>query len=100
MAKGFGIAALVFAILAIFVPVVSIYVVAFAMLMAAVAGFFGDKVFTVASVAISVVNCYFLSPALKTMMEGGGAIIWEVPLILAVPVVALVIGSMRQKKTA
>jgi hypothetical protein len=68
--KGFGLAALVLSMLAIFVPVVTIYMVLLAVGLAAVAGFLGDRAFTVASVAISVVNIVFLSPSTRAARAG------------------------------
>ena len=61
MAKGFGIAALVVAILAVFVPVVSIVVVWFALILAAIAGLLGNRVYPIAVVA----TCLLLSANLR-----------------------------------
>lgn len=62
MAKGLGVASLVVAILGIFVPVVTIYVVWLALILAALAGFLGDKVFPIASLLACLINVIFLSP--------------------------------------
>jgi len=61
MAKGFGIAALVCAIVAIFVPFVGIVVSGIAIVLAIVAALSGDRVFATATSLIAAVNTFFLS---------------------------------------
>lgn len=103
MQKGFGIAALVFSILAVFVPVVTVYVVLLAMILAAVAGFFGDRTFTIASVAISVVNIVFLSPVTWAALageslQGGSVLKWVIIIMLVAPIIAMVVGHAARRK--
>jgi hypothetical protein len=62
MGMGFGIGALVFTILSIIVPVVSLYVLWLGLILAVLAAFSGDKVFSIASFIIGLVNLVFLSP--------------------------------------
>jgi hypothetical protein len=50
MGKGFGISALVVGLLAIFVPLVTIYVIWLSLALASIAGFFGDRVFPIVSI--------------------------------------------------
>ncbi len=69
MAKGFGIGALVCAIIALFVPIYGLYVSAIAMALATLASLNGDRVFATATATVAAVNTLFLnqlrvSPAL------------------------------------
>lgn len=103
MAKGLGIAALVLSILAIFVPVITIFVVWLAMILAAVGGFFGERAFAIASVLVSLVNLILLSPmtwaAFAGENAGGGAFFQTVTVILFIaPIVAMIVGAKKQRK--
>jgi hypothetical protein len=69
MAKGCGIAALVFAILAIFIPF-GIIVSVIAIVFAVVAALAGDKVFAVATALIALVNTFVLSPSTWILLAG------------------------------
>ena len=63
MGKGFGIASLVLAILAIFVPLYGFVISAIAILLAIAAVFGGDRIFATAVSLICFVNALFLSPS-------------------------------------
>ena len=69
MAKGFGIAALVCAILAIFIPFVGIVVSGIAIVLAIVAALSGDRVFATATSLIAAVNTFFLSPSVMLVLH-------------------------------
>jgi hypothetical protein len=102
MEKGLGIAALVVAILGIFVPVVTIYVVWLALILAALAGFLGDKAFPIASLLVCLINILFLSPmtwaALASERIGGGYGLLVTTIILFIaPIAGLMIGAMKAK---
>lgn len=103
MAKGFGIAALVLAILAIFIPVGGVLISAIAVLFAAIAGFSGDRGFSIATALIAGVNTYFLSPSLWLMQMGGpeqsrtALVLTITILFVAVPIVCAVVGANRNK---
>jgi len=72
MAKGFGIAALVVALLAILIPfgiVLSVIAVA----LAVIAALAGDRVFATATAVIAFVNSLFLSPSTWILLGGNDA---------------------------
>jgi hypothetical protein len=102
MAKGFGIAALVMAILAIFVPVAGVAISALAVLLAVIAGFSGDRGFAIATALISAINAFFVSPSLWMMQEGGpsqsrSSLVAIVAIaFFVVPIIGVVIGSSRK----
>ncbi|MBU4185841.1 MAG: hypothetical protein KKI12_06225 [Proteobacteria bacterium] len=103
MAKGLGIAALVVAIIGIFVPVVTIYVIWLSLILAAIAGLLGDKVFPIASFFANLVNIVFLSPMTWAVLAGenvGGGSFFAIStfILFIAPIVTLVIGSIRNKK--
>ncbi len=62
MANGLGVAALVFSIIAIFLPVVSLYVVWMSLVFAASAAACGERPVTIVAVAICLANVLFLTP--------------------------------------
>src|SRR5262245_32489584 len=97
MAKGFGIAALVFALLAIPLPF-GFVLSAIAMICAAIAALAGDRGFAIASLVIAAVNTFVLSPTTYMFLHGGdpGARAFFVTLVLifgALPIVAIVLNS-------
>jgi len=105
MAKGFGVAALVVGILSIYVPLVTIYVIWLALVLATVAGLLGDKVFPLATFATCLINILFLSPVtlagLAAEREAGGSAHLVITIILFIaPVAALIIGAVKSKKKA
>lgn len=102
MDKGFGIAALVLAILAIlaiFVPVVGIFVSGLALIFAAVAALSGDRVYATATPLIAGVNTFFLSPSLWIAMAGSSAsgeqtgFVLAIVAFLAAPFVAMILNA-------
>lgn len=97
MAKGFGIAALVFAILAIFIPF-GFVVSGIAVLLAYVAALAGDRGFTIATTVIAVVNTVFLSPSTWIMLGGNdpGAQRFMTVIIIAgiaLPIISIVLNA-------
>lgn len=102
MGKGFGIGALVLGILSIFVPIVSLYVVWLALALATVAGLLSDKVFSLATIVITLVNVLFLSPATWMALKGeqmsGGSGLMATTIVLFIAAIgALVYGAMKSK---
>ena len=69
MAKGFGIAALICALLAIVIPIVGIVVSGIAIVLAIVAAFSGDRAFATATSLIAAVNTFFLSPSVMLVLH-------------------------------
>ena len=70
MAKGFGLAALILVILALFIPVGGVFLSALAALLAAVAALAGDRVFATATPLIGFINTMFLSPSTWIFLGG------------------------------
>lgn len=104
MQKGLGIAALVVAILSILVPVVTIYVVWLALVLAAVAAFMGDKAFPVAAALTCLVNLVFLSPMTWAVFTGehfsGGSFFKVTTIILFIaPFVALILAAKKKSES-
>lgn len=103
MAKGLGIAALVVSILAIFVPIVTVYVIWLALILAAVSGFMGDKAFPIASLLVCLLNLVFWSPATWIAFHGehiqGGSFFRITTIILFIaPIAGLIAGIVKMKK--
>jgi len=69
MAKGFGIAALVLAILAIFIPLYGLWISAIASVFAVISALAGDRIFATAAPIITAINLLFLSPAFWRLMN-------------------------------
>jgi hypothetical protein len=70
MAKGFGIVALVMAIIAIFIPFYGIYISIIALIFAVMAALAGDRIFATATPLIVLVNTFFLSPMTRAALSG------------------------------
>jgi hypothetical protein len=84
MSKGFGIAALIVALIALVVPFVGVVVSALAVILAIVAAFSGDRVFATAVSIIVFVDTFVLSPStwvLITQPGGAGSLI-EIFLVI------------------
>lgn len=95
--KGLGIAALVFALIAIVVPF-GFVLSAIAMVLATVAALASDRTFTIASLAIAAVNTLFLSPSTWIMLEGGdagarSAMITGIIIFGGLPILAMVLNA-------
>jgi hypothetical protein len=109
MGKGFGIAALIVALIAIFVPFYGIFFSALAIVLAVVAALATDRMFATAVPLIAGVNTFLLSPSTWFMMlsaadqkgissQGLTAIIWA---FLSAPFIAMALDSMmRGSRTA
>jgi hypothetical protein len=106
MDKGFGIGALVLALLACFTPVFGIYVSALAILFAVIAASAGDRSYSVAVPIIAGVNTFVLSPSFWVMMVGAqvqniaGGLIALVLVFLAAPFAAMAVKSRRSRAAA
>ena len=90
MAKGFGIAALIAAVLGAFVPLVGFWIGVFALLLATFAALAGDRVFSIATLCVSIVVFVFLTPSLLLTL-GLLAIVAVVALCL--PVLAIILNA-------
>ena len=74
MGMGVGIAGLVLAIIAIFVPLVALYVIWVSLIFTSIAAFAGDKPFSIAAWCVSLVNLLLLSPITLAVLIGGTTI--------------------------
>ncbi len=86
MGNGFGIAALILAILAIAVPVVGIGVSGLAIVLALVAAFGGDRMLSTAASLVALVNTFFLSPSIWLVLASS-------PISSAISVFLFVVGA-------
>lgn len=107
MAKGFGIAALIVALVAFGVPVFGLYVSLVAAALATVAALAGDRVFATATPIITITNTLFFSPlALAALVgeseRGSNALLYITICAFAAPFVAMVLRAMgsRPENTA
>jgi hypothetical protein len=98
IAKGFGIAAMVLAILSVFIPIYGILVSGVAIVLACVAALGGDRVFATATPLISAVNVFFLTPSIdfwESNHPGSKAQLFTVAtLCVAAPFVAMALSSV------
>src|SRR5271168_3600286 len=69
MAKGFGIAALICALLALVIPIVGIVVSGIAIVLAIIAAFSGDRAFATATSLIAGIDTFFLSPSVMLVLH-------------------------------
>ena len=72
MAKSFALAALVIAIIALFIPFVSVLLSLVACFFLIIAASFGEKVISIATVLIVLFNTFLFSPMNWVAMAGGG----------------------------
>jgi hypothetical protein len=102
-ATGLGIAALIISVVSLFIPIYGIYLGGIALIIAAVAGLLGDKGLTIATVVVSFVGYFFLTPSLSLAEQGEPGSthgIWIVIYaLLAIPVVCMFISSTNSPKT-
>ena len=99
MEKGFGIAAVAIAIISCFVPFVTLFAVWLALLLAAIAAFLGDRVFSVATSLICFANIAFMSPVTMVGLlapNGQPMLVISVILLLA-PFAAMVAGKKNKE---
>ena len=98
MGKGFGIAALVVVIIAMFVPIVGIFVSGIAMLLAVVAALGGDRAFATATPIIGGLNTFVFSPSTWMMMGGQTdsertMFVLVILLAMAAPFIAMILNA-------
>jgi hypothetical protein len=98
MGKGFGIAALVVVILAMFVPIFGIFVSGIAILLAVIAALGGDRAFATATPIIGGLNTFFFSPSTWMMMGGQTdaertTFVLVILLAIAAPFIAMILNA-------
>lgn len=96
MQKGFGIAALVIVIVAIFVPIYGLFLTGLALILAVISALAGDRIFATATPIIACVSVFFLSPLLSRVLADApdrrGFYVLAAVFLLA-PFVAMAIHS-------
>lgn len=102
--SGLGIAALIIAVISLFIPLLGLYSGLVALVVATIAAFFGDKGLTIATVVVSFVGYFFLSPslAMATMGDSNGMNGFWLAIIalLIAPFVGMFIHSRKKPITA
>ena len=94
--KGFGIAALVISIVAIFVPIIGAFLAGLAGLLAFLSAGAGTS-FGLAAVIINIVNIMFLSPSLilgaahQAQINGGGELSNWFGVLLMIQIIAIIV---------
>jgi hypothetical protein len=101
VAFGFGIAALVFSILAIVFPfgiVLSLIAIALAL----IAALSGDKIFSIATALIALVNTFVLSPSTWILLSGdsSGFLKFGLAVLCLLPAVVVLVRAVRSTVTA
>lgn len=100
MHKGFGIAALIVAVIGIGIPLITIYMVWLALALAALSAFLGNKAFPLAATLVCLINALFLSPSVWILLTVEPKMFYKATTIVLfiAPIAGLIIG--RPKKPA
>ena len=98
MSKGFGIAALIVALVAFGVPLFGLYASWVAAVLAVIAAFAGDRVFATTTPIIAAVNTLFFSPlALAAFAgeneSGSNALLYITIILFAAPFIAMMLNA-------
>ena len=96
--KGLGIAALVIAVIGMGVPVITIYIVWLALVLATLSAFLGNKAFPLAATLVCLINTLFLAPSIWILfMVEPRQVLKATTIVLFIASIAgLIIG--RRKK--
>ncbi len=103
MNKGLGMAAFLVGTLAIIVPLITIYVIWISLILAALAGLLGDKLYPLSTVIINLFNILLMSPltlmALKgEELQGGSTPLMSTTVVLFIaPIAAMILGTLKGK---
>ncbi len=92
MAKGLGIAALLIAIIAFFIPVVGIAFSILALVLATMAALGGDRAYATATPIVVAVNTFGLSPSMWLVMGLSSGAFQFVLVMLALPYIVMLIA--------
>src|SRR5436190_20492478 len=101
MAKKFGIAALVVAIVAIIVPFYGLYLSTGAVALSVIAALAGDRIYATATPIIAAVNVLFLSPLTWLLISDHNgrdvpSFYFQVGVFFVAPFVAMFLNSDRK----
>lgn len=102
MGKGFGIAGLIVALIAIPMPVVGLYVSVISVVLAAIAALAGDRTYATATTLVAFVNTLFLSPSTWLLLSSNDpgtrfAMMMIILIIVALPFAAMVLRALVNK---
>ncbi|MEF2549085.1 hypothetical protein VQ045_18170 [Aurantimonas sp. E1-2-R+4] len=98
---GIGLAALIVALISIFIPLAGLVLAGIGLVIACLGALFGDKGFAIATVVVTAVNYFFLSPSLW-MSEAGSRVsggsgnteVWAfIVALLVAPIVCMILYS-------
>jgi len=98
VSSGLAIGGFVVLLLSVFIPIYGLYIGGMALGLVAVGGYFGERVFTILTVVVSIVKVWFLSPTfylLSNNTSDGGVVIFIAVIAHAIPIVAILMGKSR-----
>ena len=103
MARTLGLTAIVLALVGILVPLVTIYVVWVTVVIAGVAGYLGNRVLPLPSLAVCLLNLFLLSPltlaALKgESLQGGSALLRTTQVLFVLGFVGAAYPFLKRRK--
>lgn len=105
-ATGLAIAGFVILIISLIIPLYGLYVGGIALGLAAVGGFFGERVFTILTVVVSAVKVWFLSPTFQLLISDFAApsdrgTAWSIAVLAhAAPIFAMILASRRKSESS
>lgn len=92
LSSGIGLAALIIAVIGIFIPVVGLFIGWFALLIALVAALTGDKGLSIATVVVSALGFALLTPSL--WVEAGASSAQGSPPVLRILTIILLLAPV------
>ena len=93
LSTGLGIAAIIIAVIAFFVPLAGLFIGWVALLIACGAALYGDKGLSIATAVVCAINFFFLTPA----MWVGGALLVIPSLILCLAPIGTIVYMTRKQ---
>lgn len=101
MGKGFGIAALIVALIAFGVPIYGIVVSWFALALATIAALAGDRVFPIVTPIVVALNTVFFSPTTLALFfdenqQGSDSYLTVTIILFIAPIAAMILNATRR----
>ncbi len=93
LCTGLGIAAIIVAVIAFFVPLDGLFIGWIALLIACGAALYGDKGLSIATAVVCAINFFFLTPA---MWYGGALLVIPSVILCLAPIGAIVFVTRKQ----
>ena len=91
--SGFGIAAIIASVIAIFVPLAGMFIAWIALVLAIIAASCGDKRLSIATSFVCAINLLFFTPA---MLVGGPFTIIPSAILCLAPIAAILIRASKK----